>query len=174
MVIFCTLRRAEALKARLDPKSYQVLSSQDIGLPLGVRALAVERKALPGGTPFQVGGGTARLVSPGWVIWARSPDKFEAGTPPIVNVIALAQALRLIRHFGKDAFQAAAVEKRTAIEILYHDKLEQCAGRELLDEFKQTLIGQRAPVPTIEGPQPYINLDNGTSTPTFTSISNMS
>jgi selenocysteine lyase/cysteine desulfurase len=92
VVIFCTPRRVEALKARLDPKSYQVLSSQDIGLPLGVRALAVERKALPGGTPFQVGGGTARLVSPGWVIWARSPDKFEAGTPAIVNVIACAQA----------------------------------------------------------------------------------
>ena len=67
-VIFCTPRRAEALKARLDPKSYQVLSSQDIGLLLGVRALAVERRALPGGTPFQTGGDTARLVSPGWVV----------------------------------------------------------------------------------------------------------
>ena len=81
------------------------MSSQDIGLPLGVRALAVERKALPGGVPFQTGGGTARLVSPGWVIWAKAPDKFEAGTPAIVNVIAFAKALRLIQHFGKDAFQ---------------------------------------------------------------------
>ena len=104
-VIFCTPRRAELLKARLKPKSYQVVSSQDIGLPLGVRALAVERKALPGGVPFQTGGGTARLVSPGWVIWAKAPDKFEAGTPAIVNVIAFAKALRLIQHFGKDAFQ---------------------------------------------------------------------
>ena len=90
------------------------MSSQDIGLPLGVRALAVDRKALPKGAPFQTGGGTARLVSPGWVIWAKAPDKFEAGTPAIVNVIAFAKALRLIQHFGNDAFQDAAAEKLAA------------------------------------------------------------
>ncbi len=105
-VVFCSPRRAEALMAQLQPGSYQSLSSQDIGLPLGVRALAVDRKALPKGVPFQTGGGTARLVSPGWVIWAKAPDKFEAGTPAIVNVIAFAAALRLIRRFGKDAFRA--------------------------------------------------------------------
>src|SRR5512136_1702977 len=47
--IFCTPRRAEALKAYFKPKSYQIVSSQDIGLPLGIRALVVERQALPGG-----------------------------------------------------------------------------------------------------------------------------
>ena len=51
-VIFCSPRRAEALRAQLEPGSYQSLSSQDIGLPLGVRALAVNRKALPKGAPF--------------------------------------------------------------------------------------------------------------------------
>ena len=110
-VIFCTPRRAELIKALLKPKSYQIVSSQDIGLPLGVRALVVERKALPRGVPFQTGGGTARLVSPGWVIWAKAPDKFEAGTPAIVNVIAFARALRLIQHFGKDAFQRCGRRK---------------------------------------------------------------
>jgi selenocysteine lyase/cysteine desulfurase len=90
VVIFCTPRRAETLKAQLKSKGHQSVSSQDIGLPLGVRALAVDRKVLPRGIPFQTGGGTARLVSPGWVIWANGPDKFEAGTPAIVNVIAFA------------------------------------------------------------------------------------
>ena len=170
VVIFCTPRRAEALKAQLEPGSYQSVSSQDIGLPLGVRALAVERKALPRGAPFQTGGGTARLVSPGWVIWAKAPDKFEAGTPAIVNVIAFAKALRLIRHFGNDAFQDATAEKLTATEILYHDELEKYSGRELLDELRQTLIGRGVRVPTVEGARPYINLDNGASTPTFTPI----
>ena len=146
------------------------MSSQDIGLPLGVRALAVERKALPRGAPFQTGGGTARLVSPGWVIWAKAPDKFEAGTPAIVNVIAFARALRLIQQFGNDAFRGATAEKLTAAEILYHDELEQYSGRELLDELRQTLIGRGVRVPTVEGAKPYINLDNGASTPTFTPI----
>lgn len=175
VVIFCTPRRAEILKAQLKPKSYQSISSQDIGLPLGVRALAVARQALPGGAPFQTGGGTARLISPVWVIWAKAPDKFEAGTPAIVNVIAFARALR---HIGNDAFQYAAAEepvgaaKRTAAEILYRDELEQYTGRELLAELRQTLIGQGVLAPTMEGARPYINLDNAASTPTFTSIWN--
>ena len=100
VVIFCTPRTAETLKAQLEPGSYRVASSHDIGLPLGVRALAVERKALPRSLPFQTGGGTARLVSPGWVIWATAPDRFEAGTPAIVNVIAFAKALRLTQQLG--------------------------------------------------------------------------
>ncbi len=141
VVIFCTPRRAELLKAQLKPGSYQCVSSQAIGLPLGLRALAVKRQALPGGVPFQTGGGTARLVSPGWVIWAHTPDKFEAGTPAIVNVIALARALRLIRRFGNDAFQSAPAEDLTAAGILYHDELEKYSGRELLDQLRQTLIG---------------------------------
>src|SRR4051812_27570774 len=53
VVIFCTPRGAELLQAQLAPERYQSVSSQDIGLPLGVRALAVDRKALPTGAPFQ-------------------------------------------------------------------------------------------------------------------------
>jgi len=176
VVIFCTPRRAEALKAQLKPKSYQSVSSEDVRLPLGIRALAVDRKALPGGVPFQTGGGTARLVSPGWVIWAKALDKFEAGTPAIVNVIAFAKALRLIQHFGNAAFQDAAAEqiavdeKLAASDILYHDELEKYSGRELLDELRRTLIGRGVRVPTMEGIRPFINLDNGASTPTFTPI----
>jgi selenocysteine lyase/cysteine desulfurase len=171
-VVFCTPRRTEALKARLKPTSYQIVSSQDIGLPLGIRAVVVERKALPRGIPFQTGGGTARLVSPGWVIWARLPDRFEAGTPAIINVIALAGALRLMRHFGNDSFQKTAAEKLAASDILYHDDLEKYSGRVLLNELRQTLIGGGVRVPTVEGLRPFINLDNGASTPTFTPIWN--
>jgi selenocysteine lyase/cysteine desulfurase len=171
-VVFCTPRRAEVLKARLKPQHYHCLSSEDIGLPLGLRAVVVERTALRGDIPFQTGGGTARLVAPRWVIWAGSPDKFEAGTPAIINVIAFAKVLRLIEQFGKDAFKSDAAEKRSAIEILYHDELEEYSGRELLQELKQTLIGRVVRVPTVEGSQPFINLDNGASTPTFAPIWN--
>ena len=169
-VIFCTPRRAGLLMEKLDPARYRCLSSADIGLPLGLRALAVETKALPGGPPFQPGGGTARLVSPSWVIWARSPDKFEAGTPAIINVIAFAKALRLIQHFGKDALKSTAGELLTAAEILQLEIPEKDSGRALLEEFRQTWIGRDFPVPTLEGSRPFINLDNGASTPTFKPI----
>lgn len=170
VVIFCTPRRAELLKARLKPERYHSVSSQDIGLPLGVRALVVESKALPKGTPFQTGGGTARLVSPGSVIWSHVPDRFEAGTPAIVNVIAFAKALQMIRRFGNNAFQDTTAEQLLAADILCHDELEDYSGRELLDELRKTLIGRGVQVPTMEGNRSYINLDNGASTPTFTPI----
>ena len=169
-VIFCSPRRAELLQAQLGRMSCRTVSSREIGLPLGLRAVAVARNALPAGAPIQPGGGTARLVFPNRVIWARGADKFEAGTPAIVSVIALARALQLIRQFGKDAFLEADAEKRTAADILYHDELEKFSGRELLAALRPTLIGQRAPVPTLEGAKPFINLDNGASTPTFEPI----
>jgi selenocysteine lyase/cysteine desulfurase len=170
VVIFCTPGRAATLKTQLKPGSYQIVSSQDIGLPLGVRALVVDRKALPKGTPFQTGGGTTRLVSPGWVIWADAPDKFEAGTPAIINVIAFARALQLTGHLGKDVFRDPVAEKQTAAGILYHDELKEYTGRKLLDELRQTLIGRGILVPTVEGSKPFINLDNAASTPTFTPV----
>jgi hypothetical protein len=43
VVIFCTPGRAEVLKAQLKPESYQSLSSQDVGLPLGIRTLQLHK-----------------------------------------------------------------------------------------------------------------------------------
>ncbi len=170
VVIFGTPRTADTLMAQLEPGSYRTASSRDVGLPLGVRALAVERKALPKRVPFLTGGGTARLVSPDWVMWATAPDRFEAGTPAIVNVIAFAKALLLTKRLGVHAFENTTAEELTAAEILRHDELDQYTGRELLHELRQTLIGRGVRVPTVGGARPYVNLDNGASTPTFEPI----
>ncbi len=167
VVIFCTPRRAETLMAQLKPGSYHILSSRETGLSLGVRALAVKRKMLPGGTPFETGGGTTRLISSDWVIWADAPDKFEAGTPAIINIIAFARALMLMQYSGNEVFRTEPAEKLTASDILYHDELEKYSGKELLDKLQQTLIGRGNTVPTTEGPKPFINLDNAASTPAF-------
>jgi selenocysteine lyase/cysteine desulfurase len=172
VVIFCTPRRAVVLRAQLESENYKSVSSHDIGLPIGVTALAVKRKALPKGIPFETGGGTTRIVSSNWVIWAGAPEKFEAGTPAIINVIAFARALRLITQFGNDAFRDAKSEKLSASDILYNDILEKYSGQELLDELRKTLIGLGIRVPTTGGQKPFINLDNAASTPTFKPILN--
>jgi len=172
VVIFCTPRGTETLIHKLEPESYQSVSSLDFGLPFGVRVLAVKREALKGRVPFQTGGGTTRLVSPGWVIWANAPDRFEPGTPAIINVIAFARALCLIRKFGNAIFTNSTSENLEAVQILYHDELEKYSGRELLEKLRQTLIGNNIFVPTAEGAKPYINLDNSASTPTFTPVWN--
>lgn len=171
-VIFCSPRRARSLKVQLDPGSYRLISSKDVGISLGVAALAVNRKDLPKGPPFQTGGGTAKLVSKDWEIWAGIPDRFEAGTPAIINVIAFAIALGIIRNNGKDIFLNTSPVKLTADEILTRDDLVKYTGKDLLHKLKTELIGKDKQVPTMEGIKPFTNLDNSASTPTFTPIWN--
>ena len=62
VVVFGTPWRAETLRALLHPASYRLVSSRDIGLPLGMRALAVRKRVLPRGVPFQTGGDAVELV----------------------------------------------------------------------------------------------------------------
>jgi selenocysteine lyase/cysteine desulfurase len=167
IVIFCTPLSASKLMAKLVAGSYRVLSGNDFGLPLGVRALAVRRNALPASVPFLSGGGTARLMAINWVVWESAPDRFEAGTPAIINIIAFARALRLIKQNGINIFLNPIPEKQTAAEILYHDELEKYSGKKLLDELRKTMIGRGVQVPTTEGEKAFINLDYAASTPTF-------
>jgi selenocysteine lyase/cysteine desulfurase len=169
-VIFCSPLKASSLIAQLQTRNYHCLSSQEFGLPIGVRALVVDKKALPAGAPSQSGGGTTRLVSPGWVIWAHAPDRFEAGTPAIINVIVFAKALKLTAIYGKNIFRIPSVNELSADEILCRDELEALSGQALLKELRKTIIGHGISVPTIYGSLPYINLDNAASTPTFVPV----
>ena len=170
VVIFCTPRRADTLIKHLKHESFQIISSSDIGLSLGLRALVVEKKSLPAGPPFQTGGGTARLVSPSWVIWADAPAKFEAGTPAIVNAITFAKALQMTEHWGNGIFRTHASKNLTAHGILFQDNLDKYSGLKMFHELRQTLIGKNVNAPTTEGPKRFINLDNGASTPTFAPV----
>ena len=170
VAIFCTTRRAQKLKSLLDAAAYFSISSDDMGLPLGVTAVAVRRKSVPNGIPFQTGGGTAKLISREWIIWGKMPDKFEAGTPAIVNIIAFAKALLMLKPTGAKTFELPSGEALSAHEILFRDELENLSGKELLHELKKTLIGDGLQVPTTEGMLKFVNLDNGASTPTFSTV----
>lgn len=166
-VIFCSTAGSADLISKLGKENFKVLSGSDTGLCLGVTAVAVKRKALRSVTPFISGGGTATLIGHDWVLWADGPDRFEAGTPAIINVIAFAKALQIISRNGKTPFTNQSGASSSAKEILYNDGLESYSGRELLDKLRQTLIGRDIIVPTTKGERPFINLDNAASTPTF-------
>ncbi|MFP4343071.1 MAG: aminotransferase class V-fold PLP-dependent enzyme [Anaerolineales bacterium] len=168
-VVFCTPHRADVLTGLLPAGAYQVLSSADLGLPLGLRAVAVARGALPKGRPFETGGGVVKLVSDDSVVWADAPERFEAGTPPVVNVVAFAKALQLTRIYGEDAFKARE-ESRPVVALLYQDDLMELQGRALLRALQAEHIGRGIEVPTTKGARPYVNFDNGASTPTFAPI----
>jgi len=172
VLIFSSPAGAAALKSQLEDKNYQCLTGAEICLPLGICAMAIKKNALPKGAPSRTGGGTARLTAPGWIIWAGAPQRFEAGTPAIINIIAFARALQIIRQYGFNPFADADSEPCDAAGILYHDELEAYTGRQLLGELRKSHIGRNHPVPTREGSSPFINLDNAASTPTFTPIWN--
>ncbi len=154
-VVFLTPWRAANFLRQLRRSQATIVSSADLGLPLGIRAVAARMRSLPGGVPFQPGGGTIRLVSPNKVAWAGVPDRFEAGTPNIVGAIALASALRL----GGPGPTADQLPVEAAL-----------SGDRLLAAMKQQLIGGDVLVPTADGDRTYVNLDNGASTPTFQPI----
>ncbi len=170
VAIFCSPRRAELLTKGIDARNYRILSSRDIGLPLGVRAVAVVKNELPDKIPFLSGGGTARLVSPDWIIHAKAPDKFEPGTPAIVNIIMFVRALLLLKQSGLTSFSTGRSKVLTANQILNNDELVLFQGSELLDKLRKTLIGSGQIVGTTEGNKSFINLDNAASTRTFTPI----
>ncbi len=171
-VIFCTPRRSEAYKKYFDPQSVHIVSSDKLGLPFGIQAVAVERKKLPKSPIFDTGGGTVRMVYSGAVVWSDTPKRFEAGTPSVINAIALAKALQLVKHRGKDVFQGPKGKGTPISEILHHDNLTEYTGTALLSELRKTLVGGDVQVPTVLGARPYVNLDNGASTPTFAPIWN--
>lgn len=166
-VIFSSPRKAHAISAYLPAGSFHLLSSADLGLSIGVRAIAVKRNTLPRRIPFLSGGGTSRLVSPDRLTQAQKPERFEAGTPSIINIIMFSKALKLSLQFGDDFIRKAEPGTESVNNILYDDQLLKLYGRDLLEELKSQLIGKDQLVPSIDGEVPFINFDNAASTPTF-------
>jgi selenocysteine lyase/cysteine desulfurase len=166
-VIFCSPLRASILESQLRPGTFFTLSSNDIGLAVGIRAIAVERKALPERPVYHSGGGTTRLVSADWIIWAGAPERFEAGTPAIINAIAFTVALKMLKSNGKEAFIASPYSTLSPENIIFHDDLEELSGQQLLEKLRLTMVGRGIPIPTTKGTVPFVNLDNAASTPAF-------
>jgi selenocysteine lyase/cysteine desulfurase len=163
-VIFGSPYRLAPLVGQLPPGSYRQLSSRELGIPLGVRAVGVERRALRRVVPEQTGGGTVRLVSRDHVIPATAPERFEAGTPAIINTLACVRALALGPHWQ------ACGPSASPEELLYGDDFGGLRGEALLAALRETVIGCGLRVPTVDGLRPYVNLDNAASTPTFAPI----
>jgi selenocysteine lyase/cysteine desulfurase len=165
MVVFCSTFRAEFLKKFLKNNSFKTLTSKEIGLHIGVEAIAINKRNIPKGLPDFRGGGTARLTSTKWVLWSLYPDKFEAGTPAIVNVITFAKALILLKKHGNDTFRN--IEQTLSLNEIFDQEYSTLSGDKLLQETKNQFIGKDISVPTSKGEKRFINLDNSASTPTF-------
>ncbi|MFX0018692.1 MAG: aminotransferase class V-fold PLP-dependent enzyme [Promethearchaeota archaeon] len=170
VVIFTTSLRMKRFKRKLKKTSLHILSSKEIGLPLGIRAIAVKVKDLKRVPLFHTGGGMIKHVAAKSVVWAEIPEKFEAGTPNIINVIAFAKALLIKKDTGNDFTKEQKSRNLSVEKILYFDNLLKYKGKDLLFKLREELVGYGLLIPTVEGKNHYVNFDNAASTPTFRPI----
>jgi selenocysteine lyase/cysteine desulfurase len=78
-------------------------SGHKLYAPFGAGALVGR---LRDGPPLLAGGGAIKLVTVDDVTWAPAPDRYEAGSPNVVGVVALAAACRSLLALGMDAVEA--------------------------------------------------------------------
>jgi len=74
--------------------------------PSGVGVLYGRSELLEQISPFLTGGGMIRRVSVEKTTWAELPHKFEAGTPPVAEAVALGAAVDYLEGIGMDAIAA--------------------------------------------------------------------
>lgn len=170
VVVFTTPLRLKRFQKKLKKTSFYIVSSKEIGLPLGIRAIAAKEKDFKKVALYHTGGGMISHVAAKAVVWAEIPEKFEAGTPNIINIIAFAKALLIIKHIGKDFTKEQKNRNLSLEKILYSDNLIRYTGNDLLLKLREQLVGYGLLIPTVEGKKAYINFDNAASTPTFQPI----
>lgn len=84
---------------------YYVCSAHKMYGPTGVGAIIAKPGALQTLKPSRFGGEMVDTVTIDQSIWGQIPLRFEAGTPPIVQTIGFAAALRYIQSIGLTAIK---------------------------------------------------------------------
>jgi cysteine desulfurase/selenocysteine lyase len=96
-----------------------VFSGHKMYGPTGVGMLYGKKEILESMPPFLFGGGMVKEVTSHESVWADLPSKFEAGTPPIAEVIALAISIGFLEEIGLDSIMKCEKELTTyALEKL--------------------------------------------------------
>jgi cysteine desulfurase/selenocysteine lyase len=83
-----------------------VFSGHKIFGPTGIGVLYGRESLLEAMPPWQGGGDMIASVTLERSTWAAVPSKFEAGTPPIAEVIGLGAALEYVESIGLEAIAA--------------------------------------------------------------------
>jgi selenocysteine lyase/cysteine desulfurase len=87
-------------------------SGHKLYAPFGAGALVGR---LAAGEPLLHGGGAIKLVTVDDVVWADGPERYEAGSPNVIGVVALAAACRALRSVGMDVVTSR--ERRLAARL---------------------------------------------------------
>jgi cysteine desulfurase/selenocysteine lyase len=90
--------------------------------PTGVGVLWVNYELLEGLTPTRTGGDMVNYVNLESIEYAPIPQRFEAGTPPIAEVIGLARAIQWISDIGWEQVQN---HERELIQYMWQQSLSR-------------------------------------------------
>jgi selenocysteine lyase/cysteine desulfurase len=82
---------------------FLALSGHKLYAPFGAGALIGDASCLGDGAPLLRGGGAIEFVTLDEVMWAAAPERYEAGSPNVVGVVALGAACRKLLALGMDA-----------------------------------------------------------------------
>jgi cysteine desulfurase/selenocysteine lyase len=89
----------------LDVDFYVFTGHKTYG-PSGIGVLYAKKKHLDAMPPYMGGGEMIESVSKSNVTYGKTPHKFEAGTPPIVQTVGLGAALDYMMQVGRDRIAA--------------------------------------------------------------------
>lgn len=92
----------------VDMKSYEssehidylTFSAHKMYAPFGVGVLIGPRKLFENTEPVFQGGGAVRLVSHDFIDWESPPYNNEAGTPNLIGIVALLEAIKTLERIG--------------------------------------------------------------------------
>ena len=108
-------------------------SSHKIYGPTGAGVLYGKARYLQAMPPYQGGGDMIRLVTFEKTEYAELPAKFEAGTPPIAEVIGLGAALDWVNGIGLDAI---AAHERELLDYAT-ERLEEIPGLRIIGTARE-------------------------------------
>lgn len=79
---------------------FLTFSAHKMYAPFGTGILVGPKEIFNRGEPDYRGGGTVDLVTHDHIRWAAAPDRDEAGTPNLMGVVALVEAIKTINNIG--------------------------------------------------------------------------
>jgi cysteine desulfurase / selenocysteine lyase len=95
-----------AVDVRALDADFYVFTGHKLYGPTGIGVLYGKAEFLDSMPPYQGGGEMIEHVTFDAVTYKDPPHRFEAGTPPIVEAIGLAAAIRYVAGLGGDAIRA--------------------------------------------------------------------
>jgi cysteine desulfurase/selenocysteine lyase len=127
---------------------FYVFTGHKLYGPTGIGILYAKEEVLAGMPPWQGGGDMIEAVSFSGTTFKPPPERFEAGTPPILEAVGLGAAIDYVRAIGMDAI---AAHERRLLEYAT-DRLQAVDGVRIIG----TAPGKAAILSfTVEGVHPH-------------------